>query len=404
MLTLRGAPALSDFRLQKLQERLRTATGPDLRIYAEFMHFADSDRDPTGEELAVLERLLRYGPRLPAHAPEGRLVLVVPRPGTISPWSSKATDIAHNCGLGTIRRLERGTAYYLETEAGSGRGGPRQGRGVPARPHDPGRVVRPDPGGAPLRSRRAPPRDPGGRPGWRARGPGRGERRPRPGPVRRRDRLPDRELHRPGAQPHGRGADDVRPGQLGALPAQDLQCRLGHRRRAPGPLPLRHDPQYHPVRTRWGPVGLQGQCRRHRGLAGTAAGPGPGDGVYRELVEAHPPADEGGDPQPPHGHRAGSRGGHRLGRARSATRGPRGAAPSPRPACAASRCRICAFRAPQEPWEQDHGRPGRIVSALDIMLEGPIGAAAFNNEFGRPNLCGYFRTFEQEVPGPARPG
>ena len=54
----------------------------------------------------------------------------------------------------------------------------------------------------------------------------------------------------------------------------------------------------------------------------------------------------------------------------------------------------------EQPWEQDHGRPGRIVSALDIMLEGPIGAAAFNNEFGRPNLCGYFRTYEQAVPGP----
>jgi phosphoribosylformylglycinamidine synthase len=54
----------------------------------------------------------------------------------------------------------------------------------------------------------------------------------------------------------------------------------------------------------------------------------------------------------------------------------------------------------ERPWEQDHGRPGRIVSALDIMLEGPIGAAAFNNEYGRPNLCGYFRTYEQAVPGP----
>ncbi len=54
----------------------------------------------------------------------------------------------------------------------------------------------------------------------------------------------------------------------------------------------------------------------------------------------------------------------------------------------------------EQPWEQDHGRPGRICSALDIMLEGPIGAAAFNNEFGRPNLTGYFRTYEQTVPGP----
>ncbi|MGD1982940.1 MAG: phosphoribosylformylglycinamidine synthase, partial [Chromatiaceae bacterium] len=54
-----------------------------------------------------------------------------------------------------------------------------------------------------------------------------------------------------------------------------------------------------------------------------------------------------------------------------------------------------------QPWEQDFGRPGRIVSALDIMLEGPIGAAAFNNEFGRPNILGYFRTYEERVPGAA---
>lgn len=51
----------------------------------------------------------------------------------------------------------------------------------------------------------------------------------------------------------------------------------------------------------------------------------------------------------------------------------------------------------RQPWECDYGKPERIASALDIMLEGPIGAAAFNNEFGRPNICGYFRTFEQKV-------
>ena len=55
-----------------------------------------------------------------------------------------------------------------------------------------------------------------------------------------------------------------------------------------------------------------------------------------------------------------------------------------------------------EPWEGNYGKPDRIVSALDIMIEGPIGAAAFNNEFGRPNLLGYFRTFEQEVEGVMR--
>jgi phosphoribosylformylglycinamidine synthase len=61
-----------------------------------------------------------------------------------------------------------------------------------------------------------------------------------------------------------------------------------------------------------------------------------------------------------------------------------------------------------QPWEKDFGKPHRIVSALDIMIEGPLGGAAFNNEFGRPAINGYFRTFEAEVPaavaGVADPG
>jgi phosphoribosylformylglycinamidine synthase len=61
-----------------------------------------------------------------------------------------------------------------------------------------------------------------------------------------------------------------------------------------------------------------------------------------------------------------------------------------------SNLRIPGF---EQPWEQTLGKPGRIASALDIMIEGPLGAAAFNNEFGRPNICGYFRTFEQPGAG-----
>ena len=50
-----------------------------------------------------------------------------------------------------------------------------------------------------------------------------------------------------------------------------------------------------------------------------------------------------------------------------------------------------------QPWEIDYGKPSQIASALEIMIDGPIGAASFNNEFGRPNTCGYFRTYEQET-------
>ena len=61
--------------------------------------------------------MLKYGPNLSSYTPTGKLLLVTPRPGTISPWSSKATDIAHNCGLSQVLRLERGVAYYVEASS-----------------------------------------------------------------------------------------------------------------------------------------------------------------------------------------------------------------------------------------------------------------------------------------------
>ncbi len=116
MLILRGAPALSAFRHGKLLAQL-TQKVPAVRgLYAEFAHFAEVSGALGEGEQQVLARLLKYGPSVPVQEPAGRLLLVVPRFGTISPWSSKATDIAHNCGLGRIQRLERGIAYYLEGE------------------------------------------------------------------------------------------------------------------------------------------------------------------------------------------------------------------------------------------------------------------------------------------------
>ena len=112
-LVLPGAPALSRFRLEKLTAGLR-ADCPGLHsLSARFVHFAELARPLTAAESAVLERLLAYGPTRGDLGDEGALVLVVPRFGTISPWSSKATDIAHNCGLAAVRRLERGVAYRL---------------------------------------------------------------------------------------------------------------------------------------------------------------------------------------------------------------------------------------------------------------------------------------------------
>ena len=83
-------------------------------VYAEFVHFADLKADLDNNELAVLQRILRYGPKVDVQDGQGEAFLVIPRFGTISPWSSKATDIAHNCGLDKIDRLERGIVYWVE--------------------------------------------------------------------------------------------------------------------------------------------------------------------------------------------------------------------------------------------------------------------------------------------------
>src|SRR6185436_3806092 len=95
VLRFRGARALSDFRLAKLVQELKVAQPAIAGVTAEFWHFVEAEAALGAQEKALLERLLRYG-TLPEDKPAGELFVVVPRLGTISPWSSKATDIARN--------------------------------------------------------------------------------------------------------------------------------------------------------------------------------------------------------------------------------------------------------------------------------------------------------------------
>src|SRR5215470_1022558 len=125
MLQLPGAPALSAFRIAKLVARLSTLEPAVQGLAARFIHFVDTARPLEAAELQILQQLLTYGPRLDRVLSEGvasqaaaqdsggEMLLVVPREGTISPWSSKATDIAHVCGLAAVRRIERGIEYRL---------------------------------------------------------------------------------------------------------------------------------------------------------------------------------------------------------------------------------------------------------------------------------------------------
>ena len=118
-LSLRGRNALSEFRSRKLNAALQQAGLNLSAISAEYWHFVSVTRALEAGELAVLERILTYGPAAQATLAAGHLQLVVPRLGTISPWSSKATDIARQCGLAAVARIERGAAYYAAKADGS---------------------------------------------------------------------------------------------------------------------------------------------------------------------------------------------------------------------------------------------------------------------------------------------
>ena len=117
-LSLRGSPALSQFRLEKLYASLKQSAPTIGHIYAEFMHFAFSENPLNEAQQNTLKLILTYGPQTNSEAPTGELFLVIPRIGTISPWASRATDIANNCGLVNVLRVERGIAFYVSTQNG----------------------------------------------------------------------------------------------------------------------------------------------------------------------------------------------------------------------------------------------------------------------------------------------
>ena len=113
MMILPGAPCFSEFRCSRILARLHAAKCGVDTVDARYMYFVET-REPLDQGAReVLQSLLSCGPEGDLETSDGARFLVVPRVGTISPWSSKATDIAHNCGLNQIQRIERGVAFML---------------------------------------------------------------------------------------------------------------------------------------------------------------------------------------------------------------------------------------------------------------------------------------------------
>lgn len=398
MLQLPGSSALSPFRQQKLLAGLQAVVPEISAVYAQYVHFVDVEQQLSDDALNRLRALLDYGESETIDT-QGVLLLAVPRPGTISPWASKATDILHNCGLNTVHRVERGVAYYLHT---GGQLSETQLHQLKPLLHD--RMIE-----VIMRTMDEP------------------EAlfvTAEPAPVLSVDILTG-----------GRDALVRANTEMGLALAEDeidyLVDNFQALNRNPNDIELMMFAQANSEHCRhkifnadWiidgkpQPISLFKMIRNtheHNSkgilsayhdnsavMQGFEAGrfyPEAGSNEYRYHSEPihilmkvethnHPTAIS---PFP--GAATGSGGEIR-------DEGATGRGSKPKAGlCGFSVSNLRLPDAPQ-PWETDFGRPSRIVSALDIMTEGPLGAAAFNNEFGRPNICGYFRTFEERVPGP----
>ncbi len=398
MLTLHGAPALSDFRLAKLRQRLTADCGDAVRLSAAFMHFIELDAELDAGERQVLERLLTYGPAHAAVTEVGSLFLAIPRPGTLSPWSSKATEIARNCGLSKVRRIERGIAYWLD---GAALDAARLAT-VSACLHDRmTQIVVGDLAAAEALFQHTQPRPmtsiavlAGGRAALL-------DANGALGLALSNDEV-DYLLE--SFRAIGRDPSDVELMMFAQANSEHCRHKIFNANwiidgtAQPNTLfeMIRNTTQQSPRDVL---SAYQDNAAVIRGTDGYRFYPEPSGGVYGRHAEPiqimikvethnHPTAIA---PDP--GAATGVGGEIR-------DEGATGLGGRPKAGLCGFSVSNLRIPGAEQPWECDFGRPDRIVSALDIMLDGPIGGAAFNNEFGRPNLLGYFRTFEEQVPGP----
>jgi phosphoribosylformylglycinamidine synthase len=399
MLELAGPPALSAFRLAKLLDRLTVLDSRLLGLEARFVHFADLARPLGAHELQVLGQLLTYGPRLPPleERRAAGCLLVVPRPGTISPWSSKATDIVQVCGLSAVRRIERGIEYRLH--AAQPLGSSELPRLAPPLHDRMTEAVLTDRAEAAQLFERS-----SGRPL---------EHVPLAGGRAALERA-DRELGLAlSAQEMdyllesfrrlGRDPTDVELMMFAQANSEHCRHKIFNARWMIDGQP-REESLFAMIRYTYArsPTGVLSAYRDNgavvEGSFGARYFPDPESGIYRAQREPidivikvethnHPTAIS---PFP--GAATGS-----GGEIRDEGATGRGAKPK---AGLTGFC-VSHLRIPGglQPWEGGSCAPTRIATPLEIMLEGPIGAASFNNEFGRPALAGYFRTFEQQAPG-----
>lgn len=401
MACLRGSAALSSFRIEKIQSQLKLNVANITHIYAEFRHFVWTDVALDDAQQNTLKQILTYGPSLQAENPKGELILVIPRIGTISPWASRATDIVKHCGLKSVQRVERGIAYFVQTKNGEKLKQEERKKLLPlihdrmtetviASIEDAAKLYHTD--------------------------------TPKP--------LSTVDILLGGKQALVKANNDM---GLALSPDEVdyLFDNFSKIQRNPTDVELMMFAQANSEHCRhkifnadWVIDGAQqefslfGMIRNTHKLnpgntvvaysdnSSIVEGQLSGEktkrfyprenGAYGFIEEEmhylmkvethnHPTAIS-----PFAGAATGAGGEIR-------DEGATGSGSKPKAGLtgfSVSNLNIPNF---EQPWEaNDYGRPGRIASPFQIMIDGPLGGAAYNNEFGRPNIAGYFRTFELE--------
>ncbi|MDQ8204049.1 phosphoribosylformylglycinamidine synthase [Pelagicoccus sp. SDUM812003] len=399
MIILRGAPSHSDFRLQKLIAALRSANLPVRSIYAEFVHVAEIDGELDDQELDVLKKLLTYGPKIESHEPKGLLRVVAPRPGTLSPWSSKATDIARICGLTKLERVERAVAFWVETE-GAADLDDAQLKALDAKLHD--RMTQAVFGSQEELSvlfRHEEPKPfttvpviSGGRDALV-------EANKSLGLALAEDEI---DYLVENFQKLGRDPVDVELMMFAQANSEHCRHKIFNASwdidgQAQEKSLFKMIKNTFEMRSEGILSAYKDNAAVFEGSKGNRFFADPKTNTYAPSLEDiailckvethnHPTAIS---PFP--GAATGSGGEIR-------DEGATGIGSKPKAGLTGFTVSNLKLPDAPQPWEKDFGKPERIVSALDIMIDGPLGGAAFNNEFGRPNILGYFRTFEMAVP------
>ncbi|MBC6905618.1 phosphoribosylformylglycinamidine synthase [Saccharophagus sp. K07] len=396
MLILPGAAALSSFRRDKLLQSLRERQPGITDVAAEYIHFINLAESLEGHETELLAQLLTYGPKSERVALNGGLLLVVPRPGTISPWSSKATDIAHNAGLHKIQRIERGVAYYIQ--------GQFDPKAVLPLIHD--RMVEAvyaslDDAAVLFEQHEPRPLNivdilSGGRIALEV-------ANTELGLALAEDEI---DYLFENFQQLGRNPTDVELMMFAQANSEHCRHKIFN---ASWTIDGKDEPLslFKMIKNTYEKAGdnvLSAYADNASVIRGWEAGrfyPDPTTGEYgfhqepihilmKVETHNHPTAIA---PFPGAGTGAGGE-----------IRDEGAVGKGSKPKVGLTGFTVSNLRIPgyEQPWEDNYGKPDRIVSPLDIMIEGPLGGAAFNNEFGRPNICGYFRTFEQDFAGERR--